>query len=638
VPAAAAARAAARADDTLETRIGSRLLLYVGIAAVVLAVGFFVKYAFDNEWINETARVVLGGLAGAALVALGYRLAARGYDRYGEVLAGGGFVAMYVSTWAALNLYELLARPTVFGLMVLITAGAALMADRLRSPALAVVSVLGGFFTPALVGGREDRQVVLLSYAAILVAGTMVLAARRGWTWLNFLSYVLTLMLFGGWASVHYAAGKYAWTQAFLVLFAGMFGWSFLRAWRNTDVRDNPLPAVALGSVPLVFHVASVANLADHSLPLLVYVIAMTLAGVLVSVHADRPWIRLVTFVAVTPVSLAWLGEHRSSSWLAAGLVVVVVQYAMYLAAQGERLVRQQGPWRRGDLVLFHANALALFAGLYILTDAHWPYWTGALAAALAAWQGTLAWRAKALSGEAGVNGLAAAFAMAGFAIGLQFGDWWSMVGWALEAAAIYWAGLRTGRRWMRLGGLALLAFVLVHLLMMDFFGTPAGFAPVLNERAGATLVIVMAMYAMSWFLRRAIGAAAARGNREYAALLIAANVLSVLLVSVEINSYWHGRSAEDATASLALLASLSIAWGLYGTALLVVGIQRRFAPLRYLAIGILLVTVAKVFLVDLSELGGIYRIAGFLGLGVCLLLGAWLYQRYRDVILGTED
>jgi uncharacterized membrane protein len=79
----------------------------------------------------------------------------------------------------------------------------------------------------------------------------------------------------------------------------------------------------------------------------------------------------------------------------------------------------------------------------------------------------------------------------------------------------------------------------------------------------------------------------------------------------------------------------LSIAWGLYGTALVLVGIMRRYAPIRYLAIGLLLLTVAKVFLVDFSELGGVYRIVGFMGLGVFLLLGAWLYQRFKDVIQG---
>jgi len=45
-----------------------------------------------------------------------------------------------------------------------------------------------------------------------------------------------------------------------------------------------------------------------------------------------------------------------------------------------------------------------------------------------------------------------------------------------------------------------------------------------------------------------------------------------------------------------------------------------------------------KAFLSDLSMLGGIYRIIGFVGLGVFLLLGAWLYQRYREVIVGRDQ
>jgi uncharacterized membrane protein len=623
--------------DTLESQIGGRWLLFFGASAFVFGIGFFVKYAFDNQWITETARVVLGAVLGIAMVAAGRRFVAHGYQLYGQVVAGSGFVAMYVSTWAALNLYELVSRPVAFALMVVITAAAAVMADQLASQALAFVAVLGGFVTPALVGGRVDAQVVLFTYVTVLVAGTMYLAARRQWPWLNLASYILTLFTFFGWATTHYTAAKYPPTQFFLVVLGAMFGWVYWQEFRRQEVRHNPTPAIVLGSVVLFFHVASVANLADHSLPLLVYVIALTLAGVMLSVRADRAWIRLATFIGVTPVFLGWFDNHTSRSWLAAGVVVVVAQYAMYLTAVWERIVRQPDPWPREDLVLFHANALAFFAGLYIVADAHWPYSTPLLALGLALWQGALAWRLRAQSDEAAVNGLAAAFAMVGFAIGIQFDDWWALVGWAMEAGAIYWAGLRTGRAWMRLGGGLLLVAVLARLSTMDFFGTPAGFVAVWNPRAGATLLVVAVIYGMSFFYRRFNGADTARRAAEYAALLVGANILTVLVGSVEINSYWHLRSTDDAAASFALLASLSLAWGLYGTALVVAGLLRRYAPLRYLAIALLLVTVAKVFLIDLSELGGGYRVVGFMGLGVFLLFGAWLYQRYRDVILGPR-
>jgi uncharacterized membrane protein len=188
----------------------------------------------------------------------------------------------------------------------------------------------------------------------------------------------------------------------------------------------------------------------------------------------------------------------------------------------------------------------------------------------------------------------------------------------------------------LRYGGIAALLLVLGRLFEMDYFGTPAGFDAVLNPRAGATLVLVAALAVMSLVFRRSLGADEARRSTEYAALLMGANLLTVVWISTEIHSYWSLRAGDDATARFWMLASLSIAWGLYGTMLLGAGIQRRYAPLRYLAIALLLLTVGKVFLVDLSELGGVYRIVGFMGLGVFLLLGAWLYQRFRDVILGT--
>lgn len=634
-PEAAGAEAPRHAADTLETRIGGRGLLYAGTATLLFAIGFFVKYAFDNQWITETARVVLGGTAGLAMIVGGRQFARRGYERYGEVITGGGFVALYLSTWAALNLYDLLSRPVAFVVMILITAGAAWRADRMVSQALALVAVLGGFATPALVGGPEDAQIVLFTYITVLAAGTLYLAWRRHWPSLYLVSYLLTVFTFFAWATTHYVPAKWVPTQIFLVILAAMFGWVYLRECRRVGVRDNPAPAFVLASILLLFHLGSLANLSGQPAVLLVYVIAVTLAGALVSVRTDRAWVRLVTFIATAGVLLDWVSNRHAGVWLVPALTACLAYYLLLLAAAGERLARTSAPWRRADLVLFHGNAFALFAGLYIIVDASWPYATPVLALGLAGWHGALAWRLRRWSEDAAVNGLALTFAMVGFAIGLQLDDWWALVGWGVEAGAVYWAGLRTRRWWLRAGGGGLLAAVVAGLISDNFFGTPAGFTAVLNPRAGATLAVVGVAYAMSFFFRRAVGAATARAAREYAALLVGANLLTLLLVSVEIRSSWHLRAPDDATAGLGLLASLSVAWGLYGTALVVVGIQRRYAPLRYLAIALLLLTVAKVFLIDLSELGGVYRIAGFLGLGVFLLVGSWLYQRYRDVILG---
>jgi uncharacterized membrane protein len=625
------------AADTLETRIGGRWLLYIGMATLVLGIGFFVKYAFDNNWINETGRVLIGGLIGLVMVLGGDRIARRSYPLYGQIVAGGGFATLYLSVFAALSFYSLIGRPAAFGLMVLITAGAALAAELHRSQGLAVFAVVGGFLTPFLVGGGENAQVVLLSYDAILAAGTAVMASRRGWPMLNVVSYAFVLLTFVGWAGKFYTPAQYVPTQGFLTIFGAMFTYLGVSA-RRARSEAADIAGVVLLTAPILFHVASVANLQQQWLPLLVYLTLFSLAGAAASMKLDRAWLRLVVFAAVGVPLAAWIAAHAGPGWRLAPTVVLLAIYVMNLIAIGERISRAPGDWQKADLALLHANALGLFAGLYIILDEFAPGWSPALALGLAVWHGVLARAIRDRSEEAGINSFAMAFAMLGFAIGLQFDYWWAVVGWVIESAAVIWVGLKSRRDWMRLGGALLLTGSLVRLFTLGFFETPAGFDVVFNPRVGATLVIVAVLYALALIHQRGGRQLDDRAAPEIALFVIAANVLTILLISTEISFYWNVRETTDAAADLARMASLSVAWGIYGTALIVVGIVRRYAPIRYLAIALLALTIGKLFLVDLNTLGGIYRIIGFLGLGVFLLLGAWLYQRYRDIIIGREE
>jgi len=50
---------------------------------------------------------------------------------------------------------------------------------------------------------------------------------------------------------------------------------------------------------------------------------------------------------------------------------------------------------------------------------------------------------------------------------------------------------------------------------------------------------------------------------------------------------------------------------------------------LRYISLGVIILTVGKVFLYDLAKLTGLYRVLSFLGLAVALILVSLLYQRF---------
>ena len=66
----------------------------------------------------------------------------------------------------------------------------------------------------------------------------------------------------------------------------------------------------------------------------------------------------------------------------------------------------------------------------------------------------------------------------------------------------------------------------------------------------------------------------------------------------------------------------------LFGAALLVIGIMRGVAFLRWQALAVLAITVAKVFLIDIDQLSEGYRVLSFLRLGVLLLAISFVYQR----------
>ncbi len=427
-------------EETLESQIGGQWFLFVGAAVLVLGVGFFVKFAFDNHWIDETARVIIGGLIGLALAGGGAWFVRREYRLYGQILTGAGYAVIFISLYAAFAFYGLIDRMPAFLLFAATAAAAALSADHFDSPGLALMAIVGGFITPFLIGGDTDAQVTLLGYDALLVAGTMFLAHRRSWPLLNLASFLLTGVTFFGWATRWYTPAKFLPTEIFLVLFCAMFLYVLVEAGKKHDENSRVVTKV-LWAGPVVFHIASLNNLFQHSEALLVYLSISSAIVVAASARAGRPWVRLIAWFAASCRFSHGLPATASRSGGSRRVSVLIALYRMHLLAQAEHLWRSSKEPDLVDITLFHLNGLALFDGLYILFDRMLPAHTAIVALALAAWSGALAVMSRRISREAPAQGLALAFGMAGFAIGLQFDDWWAVVGWAAEATAIMWTG-----------------------------------------------------------------------------------------------------------------------------------------------------------------------------------------------------
>lgn len=201
----------------------------------------------------------------------------------------------------------------------------------------------------------------------------------------------------------------------------------------------------------------------------------------------------------------------------------------------------------------------------------------------------------------------------------------------ALAAGAVALAELgRRGRVDLAApGALAYLGGALIHVLLYEAppSALVAGVAdPVAT--AGALGTVVVAAFAWGW---RGGGAALGREELLGAAAIAALYLASVLVVT----PFQPGNPAADA--SLFELDGrqqgqvlLSALWSLTGFGALVLGLRRDLRLVRLGALGLLLVTVGKVFLFDLATLTSIYRVASFIGLGLFLLTAAFVWQRMR--------
>jgi len=165
----------------LESWLGQNALLVVGVLALVAAIGFTLKYAFDQGWVSPAARVAAGLVAGIAIAAYGEWLIRRGLGRFGAGLQGAGAAIAYLSAWAAAGPFQFL--PAGLGIAALaVIAGLVLLSSlRTSEEYLAGMAGVGAYLAPVLLGGATDSANILLVYSLAVSAGVGAVALLRDW-------------------------------------------------------------------------------------------------------------------------------------------------------------------------------------------------------------------------------------------------------------------------------------------------------------------------------------------------------------------------------------------------------------------------------------------------------------------------
>lgn len=443
---------------------------------------------------------------------------------------------------------------------------------------------------------------------------------------------------------------------AFILFFVAVSVWlvkKFAPDATKTGIRfgENPtaptdvaaiLPAC---SIVLPFLLLIMATLRLHLInPSPVFGLALLLVVLLLGVTKlfSLDWMPAVGLISLTALECAWHFKDFNPALPGQPLNLILAWYLIFFAVFAvfpflflRQFENKIVPWAVSAMV-----ALPQFFLVYRFVKLVWPNsFMGLLPAAFAI-PGLLglAIVLKKISAEnkprmaqlAWFGGAALFFITLIFPI--QFEKEWITIGWALEGAALLWLFHRVPHPGLRLVGFGLLLAAFVRLAVnpavLDYHSRSA--TPIFNWYLYAYGIVTVALFAGAHLLappRNMI----LKSNAQ-AILAAVGTVLAFLLLNIEIADYFSAPGSTltfQFSGNFARDMSYSIAWALFALTLLIVGIFKNSPATRYSAMGLLCVTLLKLFLHDLAQLGQLYRIAAFICVAVIAMLASFAYQKF---------
>lgn len=206
-----------------ELLIGQKAFGWVAVVLSIFTAAFFLKYAYENNWIGPVGRVAIGVLAGTALMVVGHRYYRQGAAIFSQMLAACGVVVLYLSAYSSFGFYSLLPaeQAGVFlALIVVLSMACAILYDSL---AIALMAVLGGLATPLLLPNEHDLYVAFFVYLVALNLGVLFVTLARRWKLISAIAFLGTHGLFWSWYAGNYHPEKWKWALTFQAVIFGMY-------------------------------------------------------------------------------------------------------------------------------------------------------------------------------------------------------------------------------------------------------------------------------------------------------------------------------------------------------------------------------------------------------------------------------
>ncbi len=271
----------------LESRIGSHWLNRIGITAVLICAAYFLKFAFDSQWIGPGGRIAIGLISGIAVVVWSERFRLKGYRLFSFSLKAVGIGVLYLSLWASFQVYHLMPGGAVFAFMFVVTAATCAMALSQDAEILAVYAIVGGFSTPVLLSTGINREIALFSYVILLDLGIFALVLFKPWRRLLWLGFGGTLILYLAWYFEYYDRKQFETTLVFASIFFLIFAIAPICMLRQ-EKGAGMMPLVLAFVNAVTFFLQAYVMIAEISTTAMAW-FSLVLAAVYLGLNAIRP-------------------------------------------------------------------------------------------------------------------------------------------------------------------------------------------------------------------------------------------------------------------------------------------------------------------------------------------------------------
>lgn len=640
-------------ETNYEKFIGENLFGKIGILVFIIGIGFFVKYAIDQNWINETARTILGYAVGAGMLVLAERLHRR-YHAFSSLLAGGAFGVFYLITAIAFHYYELFSQTVSFVILCATTVFMSVVSILYDRKELAVTALVGGFLAPFIVSTDSGSIITLQTYISILNVGMFCLAMYKKWGILPVVAFCFTYIIL--WMTT-LTSGDLATPVCYIILlaFATLFYLIFLlpvifilRTQCSGNMRRAMLTVVTADSFLyllygnymlehcdttfakdgfIAFFIA-VVNLAVYLYlrfriagqnTLRNFMLALTITFVSIGIPMQFDTANLVMLWAAEAVLLLWLFTREKDRIFEVGAVVLsllTIASLLFYRLLGTPLADP------GDSLFLNGNFLVM---LFISAVAF-------VVAIILQRNRDLFSEDRRLIAYSPCNAVAYAV---GF--GILYVAFWDDFHIHVGSPVADYASLLSANVLLCVG-----AFVLRNRFGMDRYKVPYD----------VTVYLAAGLYAAAVWNNASTEADLLRWIMTFVTMAYLAYVMRGLLLAMPDNRNQHTEFAIIATlvwltGTRLLVTSFheenfstafSLSLGLAAFILMCAGMRYHSKEVRIVSLAEFGIVLGKLIFNDVWTMSALGKIIVFISLGILLLTLSFLYQKLKDVLFNEDE